>query len=298
MAGCIIRTSLLGLLWLASAVLQAAEVTGLVYGTVEGKSLALDLYLPEAKAAPLVVYVHGGAWRAGDRMAGAAFARRLVAEGFAVASVDFRQSTEAPFPANVQDIKSAIRYLRAKAAEHGYDATRIALTGESSGAHLALLAGVTAGVAELEGSAGGNPGQSSAVQAIVSYFAATDLTTILAQSTPFGVGVREPALKLLLGDLPEQRPDLARLASPVLHVDAGDPPLFLLHGDRDPQMPINQTLQMWGVYKAASLPVTLDVVHGAAHGGDAFFTAEHQRQVVEFLQQHLRSEAVTQPGLQ
>lgn len=266
---------------------QARELSDVVYATVDGKALQLDLYLPAQANVPLVVYVHGGAWRAGDKTAGAAFARRLVAEGFAVASLDFRQSTEAPFPANLHDIKAAVRYLRKEAGTYGYDPARFAITGESSGAHLALLAGVTNGVSELEGEVGDARGTSSDVQAIVSYFAASDLTTILSQSTPFGISVREPSLKLLLGDLPDQKPELAKLASPVFHVDAKDPPLYLLHGDRDPQMPINQSLQIWGVYKDAGLDVTFDAVHGAPHGGAAFFEPKHQEPVVAFLRRVL-----------
>ncbi|HTR00265.1 MAG TPA: alpha/beta hydrolase, partial [Candidatus Acidoferrum sp.] len=274
--------------FVAAVPAQAAMTKDIVYATVDGKPLKLDLYMPTTKASPLVVYVHGGVWRNGDKSAGAAFAERLVGAGFAVASVDFRQTTAAPFPANIHDIKAAVRFLRAKAGDYGYDAERIAIAGESSGAHLALLTGVTNGNTELEGKVGDYLATSSSVQAIVSYFAATDLTTILAQSTPFGLGVREPGLKLLLGDLPDQKPELARLASPVFQVDANDPPLYLLHGDRDPQMPVNQSLQMWGVYKDKGLDVTFDPVHGAGHGGPLFFTPEHQQAVVAFLRRTLR----------
>ena len=280
--------ALVGLFGSLMAIAQNDKVIeDIVFATVDGNALKLDLYLPAANKAPLVVYVHGGVWRAGNKSSGADFATRLAQAGFAVASLDFRQSTEAPFPANLHDIKAGIRYLRANASQYGYSPDRIAITGESSGAHLAVLAGVTNGHVELEGRVGDHLSVSSDVQAIVSYFAATDLTTILAQSTPFGLSVREPGLKLLLGDLPDKMPELARLASPVFHVDPGDPPLYLLHGDMDPQMPINQSLQMWGAYKAAGLDVTFDPVHGAPHGGPLFFTPEHQQSVQEFLRRTL-----------
>ena len=113
----------------------------------------------------------------------------FVANGFAVASVDFRQSTEARFPAQVHDIKAAIRYLRANAPTYGYRADKIAIAGDSSGGHLAALVGVTNGHRELEGTVGDNPKQSSSIQAIVSYDGASDLRTILAQSTPFGLNM-------------------------------------------------------------------------------------------------------------
>src|SRR5262245_20135877 len=121
----------------------ARHVPNLPYARVDGTALALDLHLPASSTPPpLVVYLHGGAWRDGDKTGYPEF---LVARGFAVASIDFRSTTVARFPANVQDIKAAIRFLRAKAKDYGYRADRIAISGASSGAHLAALVGTTAG---------------------------------------------------------------------------------------------------------------------------------------------------------
>lgn len=273
-----------------SSTIAAADTTeykDVVYAEVDGKALALDLYVPKP-GAPLVVYVHGGAWRAGTKADGVPMF--LVDAGFAVASLEFRQTTDAPFPANVHDIKAGIRFLRAKAAEYGYDTDKVLITGASSGAHLAVLVGVTNGDAQLEGDVGDYPDSSSDVQAILSYFAATDLTTILSLSTPFGVGVREPALKLLLGDLPDAVPELAQQASPVYHVDASDPPLLLLHGDRDPQMPVNQSLQMLGKYEEFGLDVDFIPVHGAAHGGPLFNEPKYTEPAVAFVQRTIGKE--------
>jgi dipeptidyl aminopeptidase/acylaminoacyl peptidase len=125
------------------------------------------------------------------------------------------------------------------------------------------------------------------VQAIVAYYGASNLTTILAQSTPFGLNMRRPALELLLGALPDQADRLARLASPVFHVDRGDPPLLLFHGDQDPQMPINQAHELDGAYRKLGLDVHFEVVHGAAHGGDAFFSRENLNRAVTFLRRAL-----------
>ena len=207
----------------------------------------------------------------------------FVEHGIATASLDFRLSTEARFPAAVHDIKAAIRFLRANASEYGYRTDRIAISGSSSGGHLAALVGVTNGDTALEGTVGDHPDQSSDVQAIVSYFGASNLTTILAQSTPHGLNVREPALTLLLGALPESAKELAELASPVFHVDRSDPPLLLVHGDQDPQMPINQAHELEGAYKQLGLDVSFDVVHGAAHGGTDFFSGDHLTRALEFL---------------
>lgn len=265
----------------AQANSQASELKDVIYATVGGKALALDLYLPaNVKSPPLIVWVHGGAWRVGDKTQ---YPKPLVEQGFALASLDFRQSTEARFPAMVHDIKAAIRFLRAKSADYGYRTERIAISGASSGGHLAALVGLTNGNKELEGTLGDHLNQSSSVQAIVSYFGASNLTSIIAQSTPFGLNVRRPALDLLLGDQPDKVPALAQLASPVLHVNKSSPPLLMLHGDQDPQMPVNQSLELEGAYKKLGLDVTLDIVYGAGHAGKEFYAPEHLQRTTQFL---------------
>jgi acetyl esterase/lipase len=261
---------------------QAARAfTDIVYATVDGKDLALDLYMPAGVARPaLLVWVHGGAWRSGTK---AKPPMAFVENGIAMASLDFRQSGDARFPAAVHDIKAAIRFLRAKASDYGYRVDRIAIAGSSSGGHLAALVGVSNGQKDLEGAVGGHLKQSSDVAAIIDYYGASNLTTILAQSTPFGLNMRRPALELLLGALPDGAPRLAELASPVVHVDRSDPPLLIFHGDQDPQMPINQSHELQGAYEKMGLDVHFDVVHGAAHGGDLFFSPERVARAVAFV---------------
>ena len=254
-----------------------------VFATIGEKRLALDIYLPEGvENAPLLVWVHGGAWRSGSKTDVPAV---FVENGFATASVDYRLSVEAKFPAQVHDIKAAIRFLRANGKEYGLRTDRIAIAGSSAGAHLAALVGVTNGHPELEGVVGDYADESSDVQAILSYFGASNLTSILRQSTPHGLSVRKPALDLFLGGQPDVVPDMAKLASPLFHVDAGDPPLLLLHGDQDPQMPINQSHEMDGIYQRHDLEVSFDVVHGAAHGGPAFYEDDHLESALSFLGQ-------------
>jgi acetyl esterase/lipase len=274
-----------------NAALHAADeiktLRDIEYARVGDTSLKLDLYVPaSAKSPPLVVWVHGGAWRGGSKNNPSVLA--LTERGYALASVDYRLSTAAQFPAQIHDIKAAIRYLRATAKEHGIDADRIAITGGSAGGHLAALVGVTNGVKELEGTVGKHLDQSSDVQAIVVFYGASNLTTILAQSTPYGVKMRTEALELLLGGQPDSRPDLARLASPVFQVDPRDPPLLWFHGDQDPQMPINQAHEMMGTYKKHGLSATFEPVYGGAHGGKLFFTPDQMTQVADFLNGALR----------
>ena len=262
------------------------KITNVKYAEVEGRTLALDLYLPSAKNSPLIVWIHGGAWRAGskDFMP----LTSLVESGYAIASLDYRLTTSAKFPALIHDCKGAIRWLRAHAPEYRYNSKLIGIAGNSAGGHMVALIGTSNGNKELEGNVGGNKTQSSYVQAIVSYYGASNLTTILGQSTPHGLNVRVPALKLLLGDTPDKTEALAKLASPVFHVDKNDPPLLLLHGDQDPQMPINQAHELHAGFKAQKLDVHFEVIHGAAHGGKAFYDSERNSLVKKFFDRTLK----------
>ena len=256
------------------------------YAKVDGHSLKLDLYLPkEVKNPQLIVWVHGGAWRAGskERMP----IKDLVPHGFAVASVDYRLTSMARFPANVHDIKAAIRWLRANAKEYGYQADMVGIAGASAGGHLVNSVGTSNGHPQLEGKVGEHEGHSSRVDAIVSFYGAANLTTILHQSTPHGLSVRVPALKLLLGDTPDKKPDLARLASPVFQMEGDEPPLFLIHGDQDHQMPINQSIELYGKYKEHDLPVELEFIYGGGHGGKQFYDARRIGRVAKFFRKHL-----------
>lgn len=263
------------------ALSQAPTYKDIVYATVNGQDLKLDIYMPTGVKTPvLLVWVHGGAWRSGTKEN---LPKIFSQRGIAIASLDFRQSTEARFPAAIHDIKAAIRFLRAKASQYGYKASRIAIGGASSGGHLAALVGVSNGNADLEGTEGDYTKQSSKVDAILDYFGASNLTTILDQSTPYGLSVRVPALELLLGAQPKSAPALAKLASPVFYVDKTDPPLLMLHGDEDPQMPIDQSIELEDQYKKLKLDVHLEVLHGATHGGDVFFSGERLKLALDFL---------------
>jgi acetyl esterase/lipase len=276
----------LSLFILSPWLIQSAEVKvskGIEFAVVDKHSLKLDLYRPANETVSgLIVWVHGGAWRAGSRSSMPLTA--LLEHGYAIASVDYRLTPTAPFPAQVHDIKAAIRFLRAKANHYKINTDNIAIAGASAGGHLVALVGTTNEHAKLEGKVGQHLDQSSSVQAIVSYYGASNLTSILAQSTPHGLGVRIPALQLLLGGQPENKVDLAQLASPVFHIDGNDPPLLLLHGDQDLQMPINQSHELHGSYKEAGLKCHLKVIHGAAHGGKAFYSSENTNTVLDFLE--------------
>lgn len=278
---------LLGL-FVLTPFMSAAIKRDLTFARVGGQELKLDLYLPDDDATPagLIVWVHGGAWRAGSRES--VDVKGLTKLGWAIASVDYRLSTVARFPAQIHDIKAAIRYLRANAGQLGLPANRFVVGGSSAGAHLAALTGVSNGVPALEGSVGDHPGVSSDVQAILDLYGASDLTTILSQSSKHGLDVRVPALDLLLGGQPAAVPELARLASPVFQLDAHDPPLFLLHGEKDDQMPPAQSHHLAAAYGKLGLPLHFEIVPGAGHGGPAFTTDARLREMDSWLRAHLR----------
>lgn len=261
-------------------------VKNVAYAKVQGKALLLDLHFPQKVAhSPLIVWVHGGAWRSGskDDMP----LDRLVKAGYTVASVNYRLSTEAKFPAQVHDIKAAIRFLRSIAPRYGYRADRIAIAGSSAGGHLAALVGVTNQHPALEGPVGENSKYSSDVHAIVDLFGPTNFMTILGQSTAHGLSVRKPAFDLLLGGQPDSFPDLAKLASPTEHIDAKDPPLLMIHGDQDPQVPIAQSNELAERYRQFRVPFEFEMIPGGGHGGKAFFDEQRQELIQRFLDKHL-----------
>jgi acetyl esterase/lipase len=261
------------------------KIENIEYAKIDDLPLKLDLYLPQNRQiGPLIVWIHGGAWRSGSK--NEMPLSKCLAEGYAAASVEYRLSTVARFPAQIHDIKAALRFLRARAGDFHLDASRIVIAGASAGGHLAALVGVSNRNSELEGKVGDYLGADSSVQGIVSYFGASDLTTILDQSTPHGLDVRVPALDLLLGGQPKDLPELAKLASPVFHVDSKDPPLLLFHGDRDPQMPINQSHELAGAYKKAGCKVNFEVVYGAGHGGGMFYDDDRLHALIDFLKEN------------
>ena len=272
----------------AIAVSASAQSTtnDIEYARVGDQVLNLDLHTPKVANAPLLVYVHGGAWRGGSKSD--VPIAKLLDHGFAIASVDYRLSTQAVFPAQIHDIKAAIRFLRAKSKLFQINTASIGIVGSSAGGHLAALVGVTNGHAELEGTVGEHLDQSSDVQCIVSLFGASNLQTILSQSTEFGLKMRVPALQLFLGGQPTEKPDLAKLASPVAHLDKKDPPLLLIHGDADPQMPPAQSQEFAKAYESLKLPVEFITLPGSKHGGSEFYDDERTGIIAKFLDKALR----------
>ena len=203
-----------------------------------------------------------------------------------MASIQYRLSGEATFPAQVHDAKGAIRWLRANAEKYGYDPRNITVAGGSAGGHLAALVGTSGGVDPLEGSVGGNADQSSRVQAIIDFYGPTDLYYNATQESA-RVDTPDGPLWQLLGAKPSETPGQAKLASPVHHVTADDPPLLILHGTEDPQVHLRHSHFLRDAYAKANLPVTLIIIEGAGHGGPQFSDADRRKLILEFLRRHV-----------
>jgi len=240
-------------------------LTDLEYAKVDGRSLTLDLYLPDDPIAPvpLVLWVHGGAWKAGDKSP--TYAPELLGEAYAVASVNYRFSQEALFPAQIHDVKAAVRFLRGNAERFGLDPDRFGAWGSSAGGHLVALLGTSCGVAEAEGTLGEHDEVSSCVQAVCDFFGPTDFLVLLDQRDGWDERRAMPEEDLLGGSI-EENVDLATLASPISHVDPSDPPFLILHGSEDPTVPVEQSIAFDEALRAAGVESTLIVIEGAGHG--------------------------------
>jgi acetyl esterase/lipase len=239
----------------------------LEYAKVEGKSLKLDLYLPPREAGrrlPLVVWIHGGAWRGGSK--NRTRATCLLPAGYAVASISYRFSQEAIFPAQIHDCKAAIRWLRAHGDKYALDTKRIGVWGSSAGGHLVALLGTSGGVQALEGTVGGNLDQSSRVQAVCDFCGPSDFMAIV--NAPSHINRRSPNApeSRLLGGPPATVPERARQASPVTHATADDPPFMTVHGARDRTVPPSQATRLHEVLRKAGVPSELHMLKNVGHG--------------------------------
>ena len=238
------------------------------------RPLLLDLYVPSGDPPPVVLFVHGGGWRLGTRSVFCPTWRnwdpnpfhRLVAAGLAVASVDYRLSGEAVFPAQLHDVTAAVHWLHTRADELGLDAGRIVTWGESAGGHLAALLGLTAARPDLSDLVGRTP--VPALAGVVDWYGPSDLTTLQSQARPDAVTRSDAAdsrESLLLGAPLPKATELARRASPVAYVHPAAPPFHLAHGADDRFVPAEQSRELATLLRDAGVPATLDIVPGADH---------------------------------
>ncbi len=242
----------------------------------------LDLYLPGKAEGrlPVVAWIHGGGWQGGSKEGSPAV--WLTAKGYAVASINYRLSQHAVFPAQIEDCKAAIRWLRANAAKYHLDPDHVGVGGDSAGGHLVALLGTTGGVKDLEGT-GGNLDQSNRVQAVVDWFGPTDF---VSWDPNFNKTVYS-FITRLIGVSPQEDKEKARKASSVTYVDKDSAPFLILHGDKDNVVPLAQSEELAAALKKAGVEVTLQIVKGSGHGGPAFQSPENRKLTEDFFAKHL-----------
>jgi acetyl esterase/lipase len=226
----------------------------------------LDLYLPEKADGPLpvIVWVHGGGWAAGSKEQCPALRQGFVARGYAVASIGYRLSDAATFPAQIQDCKAGVRWLRAHAKEYGLDVDRFGAWGSSAGGHLVALLGTSGDVKDFD--VGANLDCSSRVQAVCDFYGPTDFERFV--TTPgfeSHAQAGSPESRLLGGVVAENKDKAARV-NPITFVTKDDVPFLIVHGDQDTTVPYNQSEALFEALKKAGVSAHFHTIHGAGHG--------------------------------
>ncbi|MBU6412170.1 MAG: alpha/beta hydrolase [Planctomycetes bacterium] len=274
------------------------KIADVVYATVKGAEgedlpLKLDVYVPEKvaegeRARPLVVWIHGGGWQGGskDRCP----ANRLVLDGYVVASIQYRLTDVAPWPAQIQDCKGAIRWLKANAEKYGIDASRVGVWGSSAGGHLAAMLGLTTPKDDLmlEGEVGGNAAHSSSVQAVVNWFGPSDLVKMVEGIDQERDGEPGPMMKLAGGKLSEKM-DVLRQASPVIYASKDDAPMLIMHGTEDRLVPMEQSVMLRDALQKAGARVELIEKADSGHGNGGFMRLATLAEVKQFLDVQLKT---------
>jgi acetyl esterase/lipase len=254
------------------------------YGRVGDRALLADLYTLKNldKPVPGLIFIHGGGWKGGKRADYRVYTVDFAQRGYVVATISYRLAQDAKFPAAVEDAKCAVRWMRSQAAELHVDPDRIAVIGGSAGGYLSLMVGYTAGDQRLEGR-GGHEGVSSAVQAVVDLYGPTDLDTPLGRASDL--------VSNFLGKSFAEDPELYRFASPITHLDARDPPTFVLQGTIDSTVPVDQSDMLVEKLKALGVPHWYDRLDGWPHTMDLAKPVNDRCQllITKFLETHLNA---------
>ena len=261
----------------------------ITYCTADGVPLKMDIYYPEfaTAAAPAVIYVHGGAWIQGDKNEGAGIIEipELRSRGYLVAAVNYRLAPEYKFPAQIEDVKCAVRFLRANAAAYGINPARIGAWGGSAGGHLVALLGTSDPSSGFEGD-GGYADESSRIQAVVDMFGPTDLKALSLEG--------DPRFLLLIFGTINRNANIVKRANPITWISSDDPPFLILHGENDELVPVDQSEIFYNGLVADGVPATLVIVENAGHG---FLPAggtvdpsrvEITKMVADFFDEHLK----------
>ena len=267
---------------------------------IEGgdESQKLDLYLPDKpanKPLPLIVHIHGGGWQAGSKFPCPVSA--MVLKGYAVASVEYRFSQKAIFPAQIQDCQAAIRWLRTHAKQYNLDSDHLGVVGGSAGGHLSALVGTSGGKKSFA-PIGGNEEQSDRVQAVIDIYGPADFSTVVQQAADdknvkniFQFNTPSDPYSSLIGTKLDDKPK-ADAVSPVHYVSKGNPPFLILHGTHDTLVPYAQSVQFEAALKDKGIPVWLQTLPGSGHGGPAFGKPAVIQLMQNFFDKHLKGAEV------
>ncbi|MDF2377703.1 MAG: alpha/beta hydrolase [Verrucomicrobiales bacterium] len=254
----------------------SAEPLALDYAQRDEGALQLDLHLPESspdKLHPVILWIHGGGWHRGSRN-DIKIVSWLTEQDFALVSIDYRLTGVSPFPAQLEDCRAALAWIREHGAEHQLDPSRIVVAGLSAGAHLATLLAVSL------------PEGSPPVQGILHFFGPADFLQMARYARQPEDPLNQPESNLyqLLNGPLRERLELAKEASPVTHLDAGDPPCLILVGDKDTLMTQRQCERLHDAALEAGINASLHLIPGAGHGGKEFSDPERQTLILTFLQ--------------
>lgn len=246
----------------------------------------LDLYLPDDSKTPhpLVIWIHGGGWEGGTKAE--CPAKSLVPLGYAAVSLGYRLSQQAIYPAQIEDCKAAVRWLRAHASEYGVAPKDIGVWGESAGGHLVALLGTTGKIRDFD--IGENLNQSSDVQCVVDWFGPTDFLH-WGESNNARLDSLESAVSKLLGGSVSSHQELARRSSPVTFVSRDSAPFLIMHGDQDRVVPVQQGKKLNEALRKTGAASILKILLGAGHCGPAFNSPENMKMITDFFDQHLAS---------
>jgi acetyl esterase/lipase len=250
----------------------------------------LDIYIPANPKAdiPLVVWIHGGAWMLNDKYADMSYMKKtinaILDNGFALASIDYRYSTDAVFPAQVQDCNQALEFLYQHAAQYGFNKNKIALMGFSAGGHLASLLALSHNN-EITSFYAPNAKKSFKINAVVDFYGPADF---LAMLKPQEENTPKDAVATLLGASPVERPDLAKVASPATYIDKNDPPFLIIHGEKDASVSPTQSKLLSSWLSLNKIKNEVIIVKNAPHYGEMFDEPFIKDKIITFLQTELK----------
>lgn len=256
-----------------------------VYGEVGGEQLKLNLSIPKNAqgALPCIMVIHGGGWAAGDRTNHDNLTWAFAQHGYVSATIGYRFAPKHLFPAQVEDVKCAARFLRANAEKYHIDVNKFGAVGFSAGAHLSMMLGVMDKEDGMDDS-GGSAGQPSKVQCVVSFFGPTDMTT---PYPPASVNI----LKVFMGGPLDEKADAYKKASPITYVNAGDAPILMYQGTKDPLVPYDQAVRMVEAMTKAGVEGRAELIAGASHGWGGKELERTLKGTMEFFDQHLKAKA-------